>query len=280
VKKIIILLTLLAVGGVCKNLYADTESVSRVTPSPENVKVSAHRGANEFAPENTLAAFRKAVELGADLIEIDVRKTKDNVNIIMHDSTLKRTTRLEGNVSDWNYTDLKEVSAGKRSSGKFASEKIPTLEETCKEVAEANKNFQKNASFYVDCKDPELADMIQVIKKYGFLETSVFYGNDERLKAICAIAPDAKLMPAYGSGDNLQERIKSLKPYAFDVSWMLLSRELIDNLHSQGIKVFSDAPVIASMEALVRVMEMGVDLIQTDRILNVQKAIKKAAGEK
>jgi glycerophosphoryl diester phosphodiesterase len=280
VKKIIIVLTLLAVGGVCINLCSGTEPVSRVVPSPEKVKVSAHRGANEFAPENTLAAFRKAVELGVDLIEIDLRKTKDNVNIIMHDSTLKRTTGLDGNVSDWNYTDLKEVSAGKRYSGAFASEKIPTLEKTCKEVAEANKNYKKNASFYVDCKDPELASMIQVLKKYSFFETSVFYGNDDRLKAICEIAPDAKLMPAYGSGDNLQERIENLKPYAFDVSWMLLNRELVDNLHSQGINVYSDAPVIASMEALLRVVEMGIDLIQTDRILHVQKAIKRATGEK
>jgi glycerophosphoryl diester phosphodiesterase len=251
-----------------------------VAPLPEKVKVAAHRGANEFAPENTLAAFRKAVELGVDLIEIDVRKTKDNVNIIMHDSTLKRTTGLDGNVSDWNYTDLKEVSAGKRFSNDFASEKIPTLEETCKEVAEANKKFTKNVSFYVDCKDPELSNMIQMLKEYGFLETSVFYGSDERLMAIRKLAPDAKLMPAYGTKDKLQERIERLKPYAFDISWISLNRELIDELHSQGIKAYCDAPMRASMDDLLRVIEMGIDLIQTDRILNVQEAIKRATVEK
>ena len=263
-----------------KTLCSGRGTVSQVASLPEKVKIAAHRGANEFAPENTLAAFRKAVELGADLVEIDVRKTKDNVNVIMHDSTLKRTTGLDGNVSDWNYTDLKEVSAGKRFSNDFASEKIPTLEETCQEVAEANKKFKKNASFYVDCKDPELPSIIQVLKKYGFLETSVFYGNDNRLLAIRELAPDAKFMPAYGAGEKLQERIESLKPYAFDVSWRVLSRELIDDLHSKGIRVYSDAPMRASMEDLLRAIEMGIDLIQTDRILNVQEAIKRANVKK
>ena len=272
-KKIItLMLSLLAIGGVYEKLYSDAESVSHGYPLSEVVWVTAHRGANEFAPENTLAAFRKAVELGVELIEIDVRKTKDNINIIMHDSTLKRTTGLDGNTSGWNYTDIKEVSAGKWYSEEFASEKIPTLEETCKEVADANKKFDKNVSFYVDCKDTEAASMIQVLNEYGFLESSVFYGNDSVLNTIREIAPDAKLMPAYGSGARLQERIANLKPHAFDISWRILSRELIDSLHSQGIKAYSDAPVSASKDELIRVMEMGTDLIQTDRILNVYEA--------
>lgn len=269
-KKIIITLTLLAIAGIQNNLYSGTESIPRV---------AAHRGANEFAPENTLAAFRKAVELGVDLIEIDVRKTKDNVNIIMHDATLKRTTGLDGNVSDWNYADLKDVSAGKQFrqfANDFASEKISTLEETCKVVAEANKEFKKNVSFYVDCKDPELPGMIRVLKEYSFLETSVFYGNDTRLLAIRELAPEAKLMPAYGSANTLQERIERLKPYAFDISWQSLNRELVADLHSKGIKAYSDAPISATIDDLVSVIEMGIDLIQTDRILNVQEAINKA----
>ena len=279
-KKSIIVLTLFVACGVHNNLYSGSQPASQVATLPEKVKVAAHRGASEFAPENTLAAFRKAVELGVDMIEIDVRKTKDNVNVIMHDAILKRTTGLEGNVSDWNYIDIKEVSAGKRFSNEFASEKIPTLEESCKEVAEANKKFNQNASFYVDCKDPELASMIRVLKEYGFLESSVFYGNDARLTAIRELVPDAKLMPAYGAGEKLQERIESLKPYAFDIPWRQLSRELIADLHSKGIKAYSDAPMRASMEDLHHAIEMGTDLIQTDRILNVREAIKRGNVEK
>jgi len=253
-------------------LRSEENTVFRTIHLPKRICIAAHRGANEFAPESTLAAFRKAVELGVDLIEIDVRKTKDNVNIIMHDSTLKRTTGLDGNASDWNYDDLKNVSAGKGYSDDFASEKVPTLEETCKEVKKWNEKLGKNVSFYVDCKNPEMETMVQTLKDYGFLDTSVFYGNDFVLEKIRELAPQAKIMPSYGRDQQLQTRIERLKPYAFDTSWALLNQELIDNLHSQGVKVYSDAPRNATKEELLNAMKMGVDLIQTDRILNVYEA--------
>ena len=243
----------------------------RTVHLPKKVGVAAHRGANEFAPENTLAAFRKAVELGVDLIEIDVRKTKDNVNIILHDATLKRTTGLDGTVPDWNYGDLKDVSAGKWYSDGFASEKIPTLEETCKEVKKWNEILGKNVSFYVDCKNPEIAKMVQTLKDYDFLETSVFYGRDNVLEKIRAFAPQVKLMPSYDD-EQLQDRIERLKPYAFDTSWAELTPELINHLHAQNVKVYSDAPRHATKEELLNAMKAGIDLIQTDRIFNVYEA--------
>ena len=253
-------------------LHSEDNPEFRTVHLPKKIRVAAHRGANEFAPENTLAAFRKAVELGVDLIEIDVRKTKDNVNIIMHDSTLKRTTGLDGNASDWNYDDLKDVSAGKWYSDDFASEKIPTLEETCKEVKKWNEKLGKNVSFYVDCKNPGIETMVQILKDYGFLDTSVFYGNDFVLERIRESAPQAKIMPPYGRSQQLQPRIERLKPYAFDTSWVLLNQEIIDNLLSQGIKVYSDAPRNATKEELLNAIKLGVDLIQTDCILNVYEA--------
>ena len=254
-------------------LKSEEASILRTVHLPKKIGVTAHRGANEFAPENTLAAFRKSVELGVDLIEIDVRKTKDNINVIIHDATLKRTTGLDGNISDLNYNEFNDVSAGKWYSDSFASEKIPTLEETCKEVKKWNENLGKKVSFYVDCKNPEITKMIQTLKGYDFLETSVFYGNDATLEKIRELVPQAKVMPAYGRDDQqLQNRIKKLKPYAFDVSWIMLTPQLTGQLHGQNIRVFSDAPWNASKEALIDAMKIGVDLIQTDRILNVYEA--------
>jgi glycerophosphoryl diester phosphodiesterase len=265
---VILLVVCKAVSGWC----SDEEKFFRTVHLPVKIRIAAHRGANEFAPENTLAAFRKAVELGVDLVEIDVRKTKDDINIIMHDSTLKRTTGLDGNVADWNYDDLKDVSAGKWFSDEFALEKIPTLEDVCREVKKWNEILGKNVSFYVDCKYPELATMIQTLQDYGFLETSVFYGSDTVLEKIHELIPQARVMPAYGRGQQLQNRIDGLKPYAFDTSWVLLTSELVDYLHSQGVKVYSDAPQNATKEELLNAIKTGVDLIQTDRIFNAYEA--------
>ena len=273
-KNIMMIFVLFVTCVTATKIRSEDSPVFRTIHLPKRIHIAAHRGANEFAPENTLAAFRKAVELGVDLIEIDVRKTKDNINIIMHDSELKRTTGLDGNISDWNYADLEDVSAGKWFSDDFASEKIPTLEETCKEVKKWNEILVKNVSFYVDCKNPELATMIRILHDYGFLETSVFYGNDFVLEKIHELASQAKIMPPYGHGQQRQPRIERLKPCAFDVSWSLLNQELIDDLHMQGIKVYSDAPWNATKEELSNAMKSGVDLIQTDRILNVYEAEK------
>ena len=77
-----------------------------------------HRGARAYAPENTITSFKKAIEIGVDAIELDVRKTKDNKLVVIHDADVKRTTDGEGLVSDFTLKEIKSFSA---ESG----EKIP-----------------------------------------------------------------------------------------------------------------------------------------------------------
>jgi glycerophosphoryl diester phosphodiesterase len=81
-----------------------------------------HRGARAYEPENTLRSFKKAMEIGVDAIELDVRKTKDNQLVVIHDADVKRTTDGEGLVSEFTLKGIKELSAEK-------GEKIPTLKE-------------------------------------------------------------------------------------------------------------------------------------------------------
>ncbi len=114
--------------------------------------------------------------------------------------------------------------------------------------------------------------MLQSLKEYDFLENSVFYGSDAILEHIRQIFPRAKLMASYRRGERLQERIRELTPYAFDVPWPLLTSELIESLHLQNIKIFSDAPHNATKEELQNAVHLGIDLIQTDRIFEVYEA--------
>src|SRR6187402_2637498 len=74
--------------------------------------ISTHRGASHLAPENTLAAFSKAIELNADFIEIDVRTTADGAQVIMHDGSLKRTTGLNAKVEATTLKEIRKLSAG------------------------------------------------------------------------------------------------------------------------------------------------------------------------
>jgi glycerophosphoryl diester phosphodiesterase len=95
----------------------------------------AHRGANRVAPENTIAAFRKAVELGADGFELDLQLSKDNVPVIIHDEKLERTTGAPGLVKDFTLAELKSLDAGSWFAPEFSGEKIPTLDEFFDEFA-------------------------------------------------------------------------------------------------------------------------------------------------
>lgn len=91
--------------------------------------VIAHRGASGHAPENTIAAFERAVQLGAQFIETDLHLTRDARFVAIHDSTLDRTTNGRGVVHDFSLAELRELDAGQWFDRSFMGERIPTLEE-------------------------------------------------------------------------------------------------------------------------------------------------------
>ena len=94
--------------------------------------VAAHRGAKSTHPENTMAAFRAAIAAGVDMIETDVRMTKDGVLVLIHDKTVDRTTDGTGTVKDMNFTELRQLNAGTED----CPQQIPTLEELLELLAQ------------------------------------------------------------------------------------------------------------------------------------------------
>ncbi|TKJ44970.1 glycerophosphodiester phosphodiesterase [Candidatus Aerophobetes bacterium Ae_b3b] len=94
-----------------------------------SILVISHRGASGRYPENTMAAFRMAVEIKADMIELDVRRSKDGHLVVIHDVKLGRTTNGEGRVRETPLAELKALSAGAWWGEKYAKERIPTLDE-------------------------------------------------------------------------------------------------------------------------------------------------------
>lgn len=92
-------------------------------------KYIGHRGAAGFAPENTIISMHTAKRCGAQMVEFDVKQTKDNVLIIMHDSDVKRTTNGSGRVIDLTFDEIRSLDAGVFFDESFAGEKVPTLGE-------------------------------------------------------------------------------------------------------------------------------------------------------
>lgn len=99
------------------------------TQNEKNIYVAAHRGWSAEYPENTMQAFRKALELNVDQVETDVHMTKDGELIIMHDATVDRTTDGTGLIKDMTLDEIKSLDAGIKKSEEFKGEKVPTLRE-------------------------------------------------------------------------------------------------------------------------------------------------------
>ncbi len=111
--------------------------------------IIAHRGASAYAPENTMASFRRAVEMGVSFIETDLQLTRDARLVAIHDATVDRTTNGQGLVKEHSLSELRTLDAGSWFDSRFAGEKIPTLEEI---VAFARET---DVVFYLEVKTAE-----------------------------------------------------------------------------------------------------------------------------
>ncbi len=99
------------------------------TQNEKNIWVAAHRGWCAGYPENTMVAYRKAVELGVDQLEIDVRMTKDGELVLMHDGTVDRTTNGTGRICDMTLAEVKTLDAGVKKGAEFTGTRVPTFRE-------------------------------------------------------------------------------------------------------------------------------------------------------
>lgn len=149
--------------------------------------VVGHRGAMGHAPENTMSSFAQAMSLGADMLEFDVRLTKDKVPVIVHDSNLDRTSNRSLNVSDLTAKDISMLDAGSWFDLRFVGEKIPTLSEMLKWSKTKKTKKKGKLAYFVELKvdgDEARREMLiravlKELKAQGVLNRSVLVSFDE-----------------------------------------------------------------------------------------------------
>lgn len=228
--------------------------------------VVAHRGGAGMAPENTLAAFRKALEVGADAIELDVRLTRDRQVVVIHDRRLERTTTGHGPVGAHTLEELKCLDAGSWYGPQFSGERVPTLIE----VFEALPVY---FPIYVEIKarGPGAAllamGVINIIRRYGRWEsTMVASFNPLAMAFIRAIEPRITRGYIWSGHHPLPLRARWLspmvKPHWLAPDRRTLTPELLSRFHSQGKPVAAwDLDVCTDMR---RLGEIGLDAAVTD----------------
>lgn len=183
-------------------ITASKPTLHSLLPQPRNagIYVVAHRGAHNGIPENSLPAYEKAIELGCDFVEIDVRTTKDGELISVHNSRIDRyVTNDSGKVSAKTLAELKKLDIGARIGAKWTGTRIPTVEE----ILQLCKG---RIGIYLDLKDVAIPQLYALIKKYKMENDVLWYvGYDEEntIREIRTLCPACLLMPDPGKQKTL-----------------------------------------------------------------------------
>jgi|SRR5579875_305751 len=225
--------------------------------------IIGHRGAPGHAPENTMASFRRAVELGASFIETDLRLSHDARFVAMHDATLDRTTNGRGLVRDFTLGQLRELDAGGWYGQSFAGERIPTLEEILQFARE------KDVVFYLEIKHEfgwgvhhAIAGALRGADDAAARTVVISFEPNllERLRRLDATLLTGFLFetpPANTMEQALKIGARQILPRAD-----LVTPELVKAAHSAGLQVATWT--VNSEEQMARLAEMGVDGIMSD----------------
>jgi glycerophosphoryl diester phosphodiesterase len=203
----------------------------------EIMLVIAHRGASGHAPENTLAAFKRAVALGASFIETDLQLSRDARFVAMHDETVNRTTNGQGKVSDLTLAELRGLDAGSWFGSEFSGERIPTLEE----ILEFSKRH--DAVFYLELKPTgswggEHA-LVGALRQTGEIARTVVISFDARiLEALRRIEPTLMTGLLFdGQLDQPLERAVEIGARQLAVRGDLVTPALIAQARSKDLQI-------------------------------------------
>ena len=200
------------------------------------VIIEAHRGDSANAPENTMAAFRCAVNLKVPAIELDIRPAKDGMLMVIHDDTVYRTTGSLGTVCDMTSSELLALDAGSRFAHKFAGEKIPTLTDVLNLLA-GNK-IQLNIEIKTSPPGMNVPHtLVNLLRRFGKEKHYVVSSFSLRaLLDVRTIAPEITLA-LIGNGPKIlpQARLNRL-PWIHG-KFNTVDKLLVDQAHASGIRV-------------------------------------------
>ncbi len=276
-------LALLAAGLTATPALADT-----LAPHGEILNI-AHRGASGHAPEETMPAYDKAVELNADWLELDAQLTADGHLVAFHDESVDRTTNAEGPLSDYTLDELQALDAGTwfneanpyRADPAFEGVSVPTL----KQIVETHGTDQK---YYIEIKSPDAnpgltEKLVKFVEKHGLVESDSIVIQSfpqEPLKRVHEMNPDIPLVQlvwyhpkGYEAGAPLKEW-KAVTPAPGEITQADLAK--IDdyaigigtNMHYKDRRVIDEAFVNSVREA-----GLGLHVYTIDSIAKMHRLI-------
>jgi glycerophosphoryl diester phosphodiesterase len=243
-------------------LHAQVKKTDCTSIVPKNlVYVVAHRGAHNGIPENSLAAYRKAIELGCDFVEIDVRTTKDGKFVSIHNSTVdKYASGSKGKVSELNLDELRSLDIGINTGPEWKGTKIPTFEEIL-------DLCHGKIGIYLDLKAASVSQLVEIIKKYGMEKEIVWYisaSDSKDINELKTNCPQCIPMPDPGPASNIENTIARFNICLIASDMDALGKEYVKIAHSHNIMVMTDEKDGTDKE-WQKMIDLKTDGIQTDK---------------
>jgi len=217
--------------------------------------VIGHRGSAGNEPENTLKSIVRAVEDGADVVELDVHLTKDGRLAVIHDAEVNRTTNGKGKVADMTLEELGLLDAGK-------GEKVPSLEEAIEAV---DQRIPINIELKALGTAQAVRDLIEFYVTEGWNRRDFMVSSFEHneLHFFSSIAPDVKIGVLTGEVPfKYAKYAEALGAYSVNISHDAASPAFIEDAHKRGIRVF--VWTVNELEDMALMEKMGADGIITD----------------
>jgi glycerophosphoryl diester phosphodiesterase len=223
--------------------------------------IEAHRGDSSNAPENTLAAFKAAIDLKAPWIELDVHPTQDGALVVIHDDTVERTTGASGAVGDLTLAEIQKLDAGSWFSPRFAGERIPQLAEVFELVAATPTRLNIEIKAAPDGLDvaPGVVDLLRRYQKEREYVVSSF--DLPALLQVQAMAPEIPLAILGWGSDLLQIAQEHHFPWIHGF-FATMDADIIAQAHANGMSV--DVWTVDDPDSLASWKAMGVDKICTN----------------
>lgn len=251
--------------------------------------IIAHRGCSLRYPENTLVAFKKALESGVQMIELDVTLTRDRKLAVIHDETVDRTTNGSGRAANHTLLELKQLDAGGWFSPRFSKETIPTLSEVLACVAgRAAVNIEIKPEAVEDdppddavehqvlrlLRDPQPAETIMISSFDRRVLTRI--AQMEQPPALAYLTDHPFHLPADDPNRNSDRGIfdvcQKISAFSWNTNHVYLNQARIAKAHGRGLRVF--AYTVNSPKRIKRLIDMGVDGIFTDDPEAAEKNLK------
>lgn len=258
--------------------YSQVEAIRQnfLNAESSHVLVAAHRAAHEKYPENSIAAIKEAIRLGVDVIEIDVKVSKDGIPMLMHDGKVDRTTNGKGDLEEQNFKDLRKLHLV--ADGKKSGETIPTLREAL-EVAKGKILVD------LDLKTSRINEVMEVVKSTGTEDIVFFFDSDYQiLSKVDAASKQFMLMPRAHNIAMADSASKLFSPEVIHIDESFNTPEACKLIKDNGARVWinalgkSDRLIVQGnvKQAVDQLIVNGANIIQTDQPEKILNYLRKS----